>query len=539
MIHIIGSWEKTDYQQRHEDFGIDLVAGAQWWDEWKGKVTDILMDDPMAVGVRVNGWHNAGHTVVLPDGTEFDLHALPSGAVRPGRINIITSGCVMWLDLPKITLKDKLVDLTWGVLVFPQKLNDLYLDDEKKWWKKRCALIPELEQLMSKGVDVKSEPVKISAETPIIWVHHILLDALDEEMRKARPGWRAIGSTGSGITRAYESQKMGNHFSLDTLLNRPEEYCEHLRHYWSQYAHHFPNISIDELVALAEQDHYRLKSLQNEKLIEVLPDEKQYIQDLRQKWHKIVWELAQWALISERYSPFWTASNPSIETFCRVTGISPADIGNLFAVFKLPASSVWTRPKFLAYAETVILEALRAKYKEFGVSTGRPRDIFRYSLPEFAKSLALMIGDVFFPRDRVVPVFHRADGVHDFSELDWGHISVVTWWKYADRAKDILVWIHDSHEEINPDSAMRNYPDRITMGSEAMFQVDSQRDLTMRHIYGSTKNASPNNIPEWLEELLHMILQSMLTRSQIDEIILGWWPQRDKNNAYKTRRFLV
>jgi hypothetical protein len=43
---------------------------------------------------------------------------------------------------------------------------------------------------------------------------------------------------------------------------------------------------------------------------------------------------------------------------------------------------------------------------------------------------------------------------------------------------------------------MRNYPDRMTMGSEAMFQVDPQKDLAMRHIYGSTKNASPNNIPE-------------------------------------------
>jgi predicted Zn-dependent peptidase len=66
-----------------------------------------------------------------------------------------------------------------------------------------------------------------------------------------------------------------------------------------------------------------------------------------------------------------------------------------------------------------------------------------------------------------------------------------------------------------------------------MFQVDPQKDLAMRHIYGSTKNASPNNIPEWLDELLQMILQSMFTRSQIDEIILGWWPKRDQNHTYR------
>jgi len=116
-----------------------------------------------------------------------------------------------------------------------------------------------LEQLLSKGVDVRAEPVKISAQTPMIGVHHILLDALDEEVRRATPGGRIIGSTGSGITRAYESQKSGNHFSLDTLLNRPDEYCQHLKEYWKPYACHFPNITIEELVALAREDHERLK----------------------------------------------------------------------------------------------------------------------------------------------------------------------------------------------------------------------------------------------------------------------------------------
>jgi|GEM_PF-2869165 len=54
----------------------------------------------------------------------------------------------------------------------------------------------------------------------------------------------------------------------------------------------------------------------------------------------MVGEMAQGALISEKYSPFGTASNPSIENFCAVTGIEPSDIANLFAVFKMPASSV-------------------------------------------------------------------------------------------------------------------------------------------------------------------------------------------------------
>gem|GEM_PF-3414177 len=83
---------------------------------------------------------------------------------------------------------------------------------------------------------------------------------------------------------------------------------------------------------------------------------------------------------------------------------------------------------------------MRTKFREFGVSTGRPREIFRYSLPEFAKSLSLMIGDVIFPRDRVVPVFHRVDGINDFAELHGEEgLSVVTGWSYANQTSRILV----------------------------------------------------------------------------------------------------
>lgn len=269
-------------------------------------------------------------------------------------------------------------------------------------------------------MDVKKEPLKISAQTPIIGVHHVLFDAYQEEARAAK-GLRKIGSTGSGITYAYESKPhYGNRFSLDTLLNRPEEYYAAVKRFLfiENAEKHFPNISVEEFIALAQEDRERLLMLQKEGMIEVIPDEKDYIGNLKDKGKRIVAEGAQGALISANYSPFGTASNPSIQTFCEVTGMEGSSIANLFAVFKMPPSSVGTRPQFLAYAASAILQKLRDKYSERGVSTGRPRDIFRYSLPEFARAMALMIGDVAFPRDRVVPVLNRVDGVPDFAQLE-------------------------------------------------------------------------------------------------------------------------
>lgn len=91
----------------------------------------------------------------------------------------------------------------------------------------------------------------------------MLLDALDEEIRVSQ-GKRKIGSTGSGITRAYESKNDGNYFSLQRLLDRPAVYFAALRGLWEEYGHHFPNISADELVDLAREDRARLKLLQSE-----------------------------------------------------------------------------------------------------------------------------------------------------------------------------------------------------------------------------------------------------------------------------------
>ena len=78
--------------------------------------------------------------------------------------------------------------------------------------------------------------------------------------------------------------------------------------------------------------------------------------------------------------------------FCTATGIHPEEIANLFLTLKLPPSSVGTRPlQFMQYVETNALAALREKYKEYGVSTGRARDIMMISLVEIARAVDLIL----------------------------------------------------------------------------------------------------------------------------------------------------
>lgn len=212
-----------------------------------------------------------------------------------------------------------------------------------------------------------------------------------------------------------------------------------------------------------------------------------------------------------------------METFCAVTGIDPASIANLFAVFKMPPSSVGTRPQFLAYTENEILRQLRDQYSERGVSTGRPRDIFRYSLPEFARAMTLMIGDVAFPRDRVVPVFNRVDGIPDFAQLEPEGLTVTTGWKFRQGVENILVG-NVTRDPITPESVLKNYPDRETMGSESLFSADT-RDLFLQRVLGDLNSSqTPISVSFGVQRLLGMILASMADHDKIPEAILGFGP---------------
>ena len=156
-----------------------VVVGAQWGDEGKGKIVDLLTKQAEAV-VRFQGGHNAGHTLII-EGEKTVLHLIPSGILRPGVDCVIGNGVV--LHLP--------------------------------------SLLEEIDALESRGVDA-AERLKISAACPLILPTHVALDLAREKAR----GRDAIGTTGRGIGPAYEdkvarrSLRVSDLFSVEVFAER-------------------------------------------------------------------------------------------------------------------------------------------------------------------------------------------------------------------------------------------------------------------------------------------------------------------------------
>ncbi|HCK81643.1 MAG TPA: adenylosuccinate synthase, partial [Candidatus Competibacteraceae bacterium] len=192
-----------------------VVIGAQWGDEGKGKVVDLLTDNAAAV-VRFQGGHNAGHTLVT-GGEKTVLHLIPSGILREGVACLIGNGVVL----------------------------------------SPAALLAEIDGLEQRGITVV-ERLRLSAACPLILPYHIALD----RAREVKRGDRAIGTTGRGIGPAYEDKAARRAVRLGDLLDRErfaaklEEVMDYhnfvLRHYFQTEAVDYRR-TLDEALAMAER----------------------------------------------------------------------------------------------------------------------------------------------------------------------------------------------------------------------------------------------------------------------------------------------
>ncbi|HET9483853.1 MAG TPA: adenylosuccinate synthetase, partial [Xanthomonadales bacterium] len=158
-----------------------VILGAQWGDEGKGKIVDLLTERVGAV-VRFQGGHNAGHTLII-GGKKTVLHLIPSGIMRDDVLCLIGNGVVL----------------------------------------SPAALRKEVGELESKGIDVRSR-LKISPATPLIMPYHIALD----QAREKASGAKAIGTTGRGIGPAYED-KVARRGVRVADLNYPDQLADKLR----------------------------------------------------------------------------------------------------------------------------------------------------------------------------------------------------------------------------------------------------------------------------------------------------------------------
>ena len=158
-----------------------VILGAQWGDEGKGKIVDLLTERVGAVA-RFQGGHNAGHTLVI-GGKKTVLHLIPSGILR----------------------KDVLCLIGNGVVLSP------------------AALRQEIGELEETGVEVRSR-LKISPATPLIMSYHIAID----QAREKASGKNAIGTTGRGIGPAYEDKAARRGVRVADLMY-PKELPDKLR----------------------------------------------------------------------------------------------------------------------------------------------------------------------------------------------------------------------------------------------------------------------------------------------------------------------
>jgi adenylosuccinate synthase len=300
-----------------------IVIGAQWGDEGKGKITDLLSRSADVV-VRYQGGVNAGHTIVVK-GQTFKLHLIPSGILYPNTECIIGSGTV--ID-PKV-------------------------------------LIAELDQL--EQVNISTSNLLISETAHITMPYHRLIDQASEERR----GSHKIGTTGRGIgpTYADKSERTGIRV-LD--LMEPQELREQL-----EWTINYKNVILEKLYNLPPLDAEQVVTEYlgyAERLRPYVVDSSLKIYDAIQRRRNILFEGAQGTLLDLDHGtyPYVTSSNPVAGGACVGTGLGPTMIDRVIGVAKAYTTRVGEGP-FPTELDGEVGELLCSRGAEFGTTTGRKR----------------------------------------------------------------------------------------------------------------------------------------------------------------------
>jgi len=300
-----------------------VVIGAQWGDEGKGKIIDILTENADAV-VRFQGGHNAGHTLVI-DGDKTVLHLIPSGIFNDAKC-IIGNGVV--LHLP--------------------------------------TLIKEIEYLESKGIDIHSK-LMISSQCPLILPSHILID----EARERSLGKKSIGTTGRGIGPVYEDKvarrvvHVMDLFDEDLFRSKLSSLIE------------YHNFILKELFGADGVDAEEvLKDWmdQFDKIRNLVVDSSKTVNEFRASNSNILFEGAQGSMldIDQGTYPFVTSSSTLSGASSLGSGIGPLDIDGVLGITKAYATRVGSGP-FPTEIDDDYGKHMAKIGVEFGATTGRPR----------------------------------------------------------------------------------------------------------------------------------------------------------------------
>lgn len=301
-----------------------VVLGAQWGDEGKGKVVDLLTAEAGAV-VRFQGGHNAGHTLVI-GGHRTVLHLIPSGILHPGVECLIGN----------------------GVVLSPE------------------ALFEEIHMLEAADVDVR-ERLRISEACPLILPVHAALD----RARETRRGAGAIGTTGRGIGPAYEDKVSRQGVRVNDLF-KPDRFAAKLEALLD-----FHNFALEHYFGMKPLDYQRTLDdslAMADELRPLVIDVPGRLRDLRLSGQDIMFEGAQGALLDIDHGtfPYVTSSNTTAGGVSSGAGVGPLHLDYVLGITKAYTTRVGGGP-FPTELTCETGEYLARVGNEFGATTGRAR----------------------------------------------------------------------------------------------------------------------------------------------------------------------
>jgi adenylosuccinate synthase len=302
-----------------------VIVGAQWGDEGKGKVTDLLAERADAV-VRFQGGNNAGHTIVR-DGQTWKLHLIPSGILHKGKPCVIGN----------------------GVVIDPKVLTD------------------ELDELRRRNVDTTS--LRISANAHLIMPYHLMLDHAGE----AKLGKLQIGTTRRGIGPCYADKAARLGIRVQDLLDEKilkkkiVAALEPKRLSLRPYAKD-PRLDLQTMTEEYLTYGHRLEPY--------IADTSRLVLECLDEGRVVLFEGAQGALLDIDHGtyPFVTSSNPVAGAACIGAGVGPKDIDEIWGVAKAYGTRVGAGP-FPTELEGPLADELRERGGEYGTTTGRARRV--------------------------------------------------------------------------------------------------------------------------------------------------------------------
>ncbi|HKR12923.1 MAG TPA: adenylosuccinate synthase [Pyrinomonadaceae bacterium] len=303
------------------------VIGAQWGDEGKGKIVDLLAER-FEIVVRYQGGHNAGHSVQVGD-ESFVLHLLPSGIVHRGKTCVLGNGMVI---------------------------------DPK-------AFFVEADRLTQQGIEVSPERVKISSRAHLILPYHRALDHTSEE----RLGNEKVGTTLRGIGPAYEDKagrrgiRTADALVPDVLRSRIDRNLEDANRIIEAYGGE--RLNADEI--------FREMSVLTERLAPFIADTTHYLNIAATEGRSILLEGAQATLLDVDHGtyPFVTSSTTVAGGAIIGTGLAPHRLNGVLGIVRTYTTRVGEGPfpTEMLEGEAELGQMIRERGREYGASTGRPR----------------------------------------------------------------------------------------------------------------------------------------------------------------------